>query len=999
MKKIYILIVLLSLTTAGLAQPGTTCNLAILESANPTCNFTTYVTTGSEMWFSFVATTPGVSISILTQTFSTNIEHIHTLTLLSATCASLQEIGKDELVFIDDAEELIIDATGLTVGNTYYIRADRTGEIICERGICQLPGNAQFDLCIEAIDGVIPPNLIPVFELPTLPNAYYRNKGQVVDTDGNPRTDIRAYTVNTSPKQYFFDERLSYVFAAIDTIPATIDSLHRVDMQLIGELPAMKKMQRIDQVPGHLNYYLGHVPTGIRQVPGFSRLVYPEVYPNIDLHVSSNKMGIQYFFVVKPGGDENLIKMRFSGQDNLSIDGQGGLNISTPIGSLRFEVPHAYKVPPNGNPSLLPQPDYINTANGTVEFDIAGNIPPNFTLVIIMDEGHETAASPAIDNLNWCTYYGGPVDETDYIYGIDITTDRDGKMYTTGGTKSDDFPVTVGAFQTLNAGGFDAYISAFKPGGIPIWSTYYGGDTLADSITVNGLDQGSGITVDNLGNLYVTGITNCIDFPTFPSGTAYYDTIVNDGLASISFFSAFILKLDTATGIPSWATFFGTNDKYNSCRSIATDFFNNVYIAGENQPSAYHTTFPYLDQGGGAYFQDTLGSSFIAKFNANNELVWSTLFGTIGSDYITDVCTDLPGNLFITGRTQNSAGAYPVENLTGGYQQAAGGGSHDAIVAKFSPTGQLLWSTFFGAGGTEKADGIACGPNDNIYITGRTNSASGFPVFYPGGNAYIDSTKWGAEDIFIAKFDNNGVQEWTTLYGGSGTDQGHGIAVDIGGNIFVSGRTQSTNFELHAAINVFQQNQIDNTTGGNKIDAFILSFSPSLERQWATYFGGNSSGSIAENGRKIAVSPQNRLYMTGRTWSNTVDIPVVDPGGGAYFQATKAGQQESYLAEFLIIPFIPDTTPPLSINSNDMHGSWFVYPNPGNDELTVQLNKMITEPVKLQIIDLAGKVVISEPLIPGINKLSLDINHLANGMYFISIGNKPSETLKFIKSD
>src|SRR5262249_44757243 len=126
----------------------------------------------------------------------------------------------------------------------------------------------------------------------------------------------------------------------------------------------------------------------------------------------------------------------------------------------------------------------------------------------------------------------------------------------------------------------------------------------------------------------------------------------------------------------------------------------------------------------------------------------------------------------------------------------------------------LVYSTFFGGTGSEIAYGIAVDPVGGIYVTGATSSTD-----IPIQSATQTENKGGSTDAYVFKLDPTGTQlVYATFIGGSGTDEGHSIAVDAGGNAYITGFTQSSDFPI---VNGFQKSR----AGGQ--DAYFLKLNSS----------------------------------------------------------------------------------------------------------------------------------------------------------------------------
>ncbi|MBI2271745.1 MAG: SBBP repeat-containing protein [Bacteroidetes bacterium] len=414
-----------------------------------------------------------------------------------------------------------------------------------------------------------------------------------------------------------------------------------------------------------------------------------------------------------------------------------------------------------------------------------------------------------------------------------------------------------------------------------IWATLYGGA---------GTDGPRSIDCDASGNIFITGYNQSGNFPILDPATGAYFQGVAAGVPS----NIFILKF-TNNYVLAWATYYGGSGGDNYPHFICVDPFGNIVVTGRTTT----IDFPLFDPGNGAYFQayGGTGDAFILKFNNAGVRQWATYYGGNANDNGASICTDNIGNIYLTGNTASPAGSFPVLLPF----QVGYGGNNDAFILKFNNAGIRQWATFYGGSGIDIGNTICADAFGNIFIGGYATSAN-FPVQNTG--TYFDGVLGGTQDAFILKFNNAGVRQWATYYGGSKDETfltQDNIVVDICNNVYVSFNTFSSNI----AVNFFCfSDYYDNTyNGGGSAggDIFIIKFTNSGVSLWATYFGG-----VGDDFREaLTISKGKNLLITGE-WdsfsgpivSRYLSYPLTDRGNGAYYNATTAGSDEGYLAEF-----------------------------------------------------------------------------------------------------
>lgn len=412
-----------------------------------------------------------------------------------------------------------------------------------------------------------------------------------------------------------------------------------------------------------------------------------------------------------------------------------------------------------------------------------------------------------------------------------ITLDSEGNVYITGTTTNANFTVTNGTYTSSIRGGNEMFISKYTSNGTLIFSTIIGG---------NGTDIGYGITVDNQKNIYITGQTNSINFPT------------TTGASLTGGSDAFIVKLNADGSKLLYSTYFGGNSTAASGGNaelgyqIAVDKYGNTYIIGHTNsdyfpttPNAYKTS---ITSNSGTYW----GDAFLTKFNSNWELVYSTLLGgNIEDDNPYGIVIDSQNNIWITGKT--SSEDFPI--TTGAYQTTRKG-TADGFISKIVPNGNgsndLLYSTYFGGTGNDYGYAIAIDSTDNIYITGQTTSTN-----FPYTIGAYQTTRKGSGDAYIAKFNSSGSLIYSTYFGGSSTEDARAITVDNQGNVYITGRT--------GGVTPITANAIQKSIQGGW-DSFVAKLDLNTN---TLLYGSLLGGKGSDLGTCIAVDDLCNVYVAG----------------------------------------------------------------------------------------------------------------------------------------
>ena len=418
---------------------------------------------------------------------------------------------------------------------------------------------------------------------------------------------------------------------------------------------------------------------------------------------------------------------------------------------------------------------------------------------------------------------------------------------------------------------------AQSPAGVPvpgdlIYSTFLGGGDH---------EWGLAEAVDGAGNLYLAGMTMSDNFPTTPGVFAVTHTVAYGG-------DVFVAKLNASGSALLWATFLGGSGN-DRATAIAVDAFGNVNLTGWTQSPDFPVTTlaPWPSRRGG---QD----AFVARLNSSGSLLlYSTYLGGSQSEEGTGIAVGADLSIFVGGTTSSSD--FPTTPAA--VQPAFGGGDcygypcSDAFVIKLNPFGYALdYGTFLGSSDSDEALALHVNSSGEAYVAGRAGWG------YPTTSGAFDR-RFAFAEGFVTKLNAAGSSlVFSTYLGGDQNDDViTALALDSGGDIYVTGHTMSPDFPTTPGA-------FSRTLAGGYIlgDAFAAKLDATGSHLlYGTYLGGRAddSGGTAngdDSGYAIAVDGLGHAYVAGYTESRYFPTSYIS------FDPTFGGYGDAFLAKLAV---------------------------------------------------------------------------------------------------
>ena len=293
----------------------------------------------------------------------------------------------------------------------------------------------------------------------------------------------------------------------------------------------------------------------------------------------------------------------------------------------------------------------------------------------------------------------------------------------------------------------------------------------------------------------------------------------------------------------AWAATLGSGQNGGgTATAVAVDSSGNVFVAGYT----YATDFPLVNAFDNAITGACCGyyDAFVTKYSADGStILFSTYYSGANNDYAYGLTVDGAGNAIIVGIT-NSA-----DLSTKSPYQSTIKSLQDAFVAKFGPTGAMLFGTFLGGSGPDTATAVAVDSSNNILVTGYTTSTD-----FPTKTGSYQMVNNGNIDAFLTKFSADGsTLLFSTYIGSTGIDQSNSIALGPDGSIYIGGFTYSTAFPT---VNAFQVSQPSPVGKSGFVTRFAASGASLI---YSTYISGTAICQVSG----LDVDSAGSAYITG----------------------------------------------------------------------------------------------------------------------------------------
>ena len=668
------------------------------------------------------------------------------------------------------------------------------------------------------------------------------------------------------------------------------------------------------------NFFLGNdTSRWKRDVAGYYGVRLNDLYNGIDVVHYIDEGRPRYDLLVAPKADPSVVRITLEGARSVEVGPDGELRIATDMGVLEQRGLRAYQVIDGVERDVICR--FVARSDGSVGFSLGS-----------YDRSH----SLVIDPLVFSTFLGGTMQESSGAIAIDSV----GSSIIGGTTLSADFPTSIGAYSTTKN---DIVVSKISPDGKRLlYSTYIGGGDL---------DYVTAIAVDRAGNTYLTGRTWSTDFAT----TAKALSVANSGDADV-----FVTKLNGGGNALIYSTYLGGTGM-DWGEAIAINRGGEAVVTGLTADGFPTTPGAWMTSGNGSR------DAFVAKLKSDGSgVVFSTLFGGVGGDFGYAVAIGDNGTIYIGG----SATVTGFPQTVGAFAGTGDTENPNPFVAKFTPSGDaLIYASLLGPAGSVRS--LSTNSAGSLWVGGTTSSAS-----FPTTPEAFDPLFNGEEDIFLMRLSPTGKDLlYATFLGGAGQEYYPAIAVDDSGQVYVTGRTPSSDFPTTSGA-------WDRSLSPGANDAFLTKLTADgATLLYSTYIGGADD----DAGLGIALGSGGNIHLLGITssvdFSTTAESYDTSHNGGSDF--------------FVMLFNLNLASTPIAPDGEELRrsagvASIEIAPNPASNRANFRFSLNGSGITSIDIFSQDGRLL-AQPLPAtfleaGEHQIELDFRSLPSGGYIVRVG-------------
>jgi hypothetical protein len=592
-----------------------------------------------------------------------------------------------------------------------------------------------------------------------------------------------------------------------------------------------------DHLQGKVNYLVGADRSRwLSNVNTVGRIRYKSAFRGIDLVFYGNPGEVEHDFIVAPGADASLIRLRIPATIQIDLSSEGDAYLRLDDAVLKFKRPIAYQDTPQGRRSVDAR---FKVTDHAIAFHVGDY---DRTLPLVID--------PALVFSTYMATGSAPV--------TGVATDSNGNTYIVGYAFSEDVPLTNPLQPKCSA--CPNYTNLFvtklnATGTAAIFSTYFGGSDY---------DTPVGIQVDSSGNVIVAGSTNSPDFPVkngLPSGTPSYVVALG-----------FVSSLSPDGSSLNYSTLLGHGSSNLSTLAVGPD--GSAYVSGRTYDPLFPVTPGAVNLATPGYPD---GPVFLCKVSPAGTLIYSGIIGDPdpqngGGGYIgvTGMAVDSQGAAYMHG---NAGLLWPT--TAGAYETSIPGDSPYAapFITKVAPDGKsVVYSTFLGPSNGVAPAAIAVNASGEAWITGAY-AGSTFPITPDAFSGTLPAGYWyGAAYLSKLSTDGRALLYSTYLFGddSSTNTQPTALELDVDGHVWIAGSTKDASFPLVHPIQAAFSYQ--NYTG------FVLEFDQNAKTLlFSTSFGTQNGSAITG----MAIDPATRVHLGGWAMDGLYTTPGVYIGAAA----------------------------------------------------------------------------------------------------------------------